>query len=647
MQPVKLTVITSSYPEILTKKFRLSADGTLNVHSAGQLAEGTYEVRDIDCIAQLNSIIKYLNRNQALIYGIPRGYAAKGIITTQRALRLNPNVDAISRDRKHFEWPDGPGVLFLDFDDLPDEKWTAERIWYQITTTCPGLAKAPALIKTSASAGIYNGDICLKGLQSWRVLMLVADATDIHRAGTTIFDRSWLAGYGNIKVSKDGKLLVRGLVDKSVFQPERLDFEAAAIVIKPLTQCKPEHTLFNSELPPIDTAEAVPGLTQTEQSNLARLIENNKARYKGVSEKSRENFIEAKVALESEPEKKKLIRNIYERAGQGVLQAEFPITLKSGESVTVGELLRHIEKYDRQYCLDPLEPDYEGSNAIILLRNRGNPIIRSFLHGGQCYQLSNVNLQAPKDYVKEEVAYKKNLPWRQAVNNCQETLRGAPEDASVWFNLGMLYCNASQWRQAIEAFQEALQINPEDATVWYRLGMSYHNATQGQRAIEAYEEVLRIAPLDVIAVKAWNNLGKVYADSNHTNKALRAYQQALQLEPEYAPAWSNLGDAYCTFNQWEKAIEAYQEALRIESMDATAWCNLGSAYKKSMQWQEAIDAYQQALQIDPENATTWRNLGVTYVCSRNQPEKVMEVYQRLKKLDFSMADAFFSRFVMP
>ena len=75
---------------------------------------------------------------------------------------------------------------------------------------------------------------------------MVADASDIERAGQVLFDRLWLAGHGYFKVSSAGTLLSRTLVDGSVYQPSRLDFVAGAVCKPPLVQ---ERATLLSEVP--------------------------------------------------------------------------------------------------------------------------------------------------------------------------------------------------------------------------------------------------------------------------------------------------------------------------------------------------------------------------------------------------------------
>jgi len=93
----------------------------------------------------------------------------------------------------------------------------------------PNLKNASILVRVSSSYGVHktgeqpNIDSC-----SYHVWVLgIKDPKDIARYGEDFAKRCWLEGQGYIKVSKTGSMLVRQLIDASVFSPERLVFEAS------------------------------------------------------------------------------------------------------------------------------------------------------------------------------------------------------------------------------------------------------------------------------------------------------------------------------------------------------------------------------------------------------------------------------------
>ncbi len=153
---------------------------------------------------------------------------------------------------------------------------------------------------------------------------------------------------------------------------------------------------------------------------------------------------------------------------------------------------------------------------------------------------------------------------------------------------------------------------------------------------------------DPNSFRAWRILSLAYEKSNQHDNAIDALQKALSIHPEDAEGWFRLGIAYYETGQLSQAIDATQQALSINPENETGWWRilgkywtfLGIEYAEEKQYSKAIFAFQNSVEINTEDATAWHVLGMTYYLD-NQPSKVMEVHQRLKKLDSAKANELF------
>jgi cytochrome c-type biogenesis protein CcmH/NrfG len=66
----------------------------------------------------------------------------------------------------------------------------------------------------------------------------------------------------------------------------------------------------------------------------------------------------------------------------------------------------------------------------------------------------------------------------------------------------------------------------------------------------------------------------------------------------------------------------------------------------SGQIEKAFEASQQAIRLAPDSGLAWMALGSVYG-TRNQRDKVLEVYTNLKRLDPNSAEQFFDAWVVP
>jgi len=228
MNKATLSIITAIKPTRLSKGFSLGAGGDLLKQAGGHLSQGKVEIRELSTLADLGAILQSLTPAQALVYGAPKNTATK-VMTRKAFTDSGKPHGAATRTNDAFAWPQGAGVMMLDYDPAAnDDPLDRNSLVQAIRKAAPGLVDAGLLWWPSASSCIWQGEKELRGVKGQRLYMLVQDAADIPRAGQVLVDRLWLAGHGHIEISKSGAMLERTLVDASVWQQSRLDFAGGA-----------------------------------------------------------------------------------------------------------------------------------------------------------------------------------------------------------------------------------------------------------------------------------------------------------------------------------------------------------------------------------------------------------------------------------
>jgi hypothetical protein len=463
MDPFEFSLITAANPARLSKAFCLTEDGTLEKSPGGQLVEGRVERLALHSAQALAETLVATTPAQAFVYGVPEHDAAR-VVTQEEMERVKGNggPPVIARTRQYFKWPEGAGILIFDYD--PPEgsaPLSAEGFRAGVYEICPALEKAPHVIAASASAFIYHGERMLRGPAGWRLFVIVENGKDIPRAGTAFFVRGWLTGNGYIALSKSGAFLERGLVDPSVWQPERLDFIGGAHCDPPLKQRRPDPQIFNPDAAPLDTLRAIPSLTLREQEEKHKLTEAAKKQAEPTARAIRDAWVESRVkeALEKHPEgDPELNRTIYtaiykQAVKSGALLAGFVLYPEQGDPVTVGDLLDNPAKWHNKRFADPLEPDYanDGRIAVANLYATGKPYIYSHAHGGQRFTLqrarSTVTVQKGERVAIVEQALELMNAQGQHFRRGGEIVKASatgelyPRDSTeIAFDLDMLAC---------------------------------------------------------------------------------------------------------------------------------------------------------------------------------------------------------------
>lgn len=185
---------------------------------------------------------------------------------------------------------------------------------------------------------------------------------------------------------------------------------------------------------------------------------------------------------------------------------------------------------------------------------------------------------------------------QQAENICKELLKVQPQNADVFYLLGLIYCQNKNYDLAIASIEKSIQISPQNPYAYFHLGNIFIEKNQIDRAISLYQKATQ---LDPDFVHAYNNLGNAFSEKGFFDEAIRSYQRALDLDSTYAEASYNLGNAYQNNREIDKAIKCYHKALQVGLYDADVYYSLGIALTEQCKNDEALIAYDKALSLNP------------------------------------------------
>jgi Family of unknown function (DUF5906) len=384
---------------VLSKKITLRADGTANSDgSECKMSAGEAKRTPIADLHELAKVIEWLKPYQAIALGTLREDLPDKIKIVSRK-RLNGKSNKIARTKENITYREGkPAAVLLDLDrkGMPDNvRERLDDFWETLVTILPGLSGAAHLIRNSTSAGLYRTDTreWLEGSGGVHAYVIGNDGNDAERFLKTLHQRCWLAGFGWIMLARDGKMLERSIIDCSVYSSERLVFEGAPIVKKPLAQDPEQRRPVVYEGTNVDTRAVCPPLTADEQRTLDALVTQAKEKIKPEADKVRAAYIDERAPALAKRTGKTIeeAKRIIESQCGGVLLPEIELEFvnKKLKGCTVKDVLDDPERFDREVLADPIEgPSYGRTTAVVLLRrDNGRPWIKSFAHGGMSYSL--------------------------------------------------------------------------------------------------------------------------------------------------------------------------------------------------------------------------------------------------------------------
>ena len=387
---------------VLTKKIGLSKDGALESDgSECRMANGWAYRTPIADLHALAAKIAKLRPYQAIALGALRdGLPDKVKIVTKK--KLNGQANTIARTGGEIVYREKHSAFVLmDFDRDGMPKEVAHRVkedfWGALTEVLPALRHAAHIIRSSTSAGLFRSDTDenLGGSGGLHGYVMARDGSDAERFLTTLHDRCWLHGLGWIKLGAAGQMLERSVVDRSVTAPERLVFEGAPILKKPLKQDRESRRPIVHDGDMLDTLTACPPLTPDEQRKVNKLKAEAKERIKPQAKKVEAAYVEknARELVErTGVSKEAAVQQIKSRC-RGVLLPDvmLPFVDKELEGCTVADVLADPERFDGCVLADPIEGVSYGrtTSMVMLRRSDGHPWIKSFAHGGMSYTLES------------------------------------------------------------------------------------------------------------------------------------------------------------------------------------------------------------------------------------------------------------------
>jgi hypothetical protein len=347
---------------------------------------GHYQDQAVYGLEGVRLLLKRLKANEAITLGI-FGQEDMRVLKTKKELEANPRDGYVARTKDFIKWPTGNKLLLLDVDLEPGAKAiTASELMAKLTKVIPALEGVGYLVTESTSSNIYNKDTgeCLLGPGNFHLFLIVSG--DVERFSETLKTLFWAEGMGFFKLSKANEktrvpcILERLPVDMAVFSPERLVYEAGALLGPGLEQRRAKPVVVPGGILDLDSIFATAEQTQKAEENKAKahktILKTRKAQ---VTE-----FVTKETGL-PEAEVKAIVKDRIAKCEKCELEPDHPIYLKDGTEVLAGDLAKEHHRLD---CKDPQDPGYDGGRfcAQVLL-GAGGIRIHSFAHGDKNYSV--------------------------------------------------------------------------------------------------------------------------------------------------------------------------------------------------------------------------------------------------------------------
>lgn len=169
--------------------------------------------------------------------------------------------------------------------------------------------------------------------------------------------------------------------------------------------------------------------------------------------------------------------------------------------------------------------------------------------------------------------------------------------ASIYSDRGVAKWRMKKTREAIDDFNESIQLAPDNAIVYNNRGNALMDLGHPAEAIKDFDRAIALEPA---YGAAFNNRGNAYASLQNYDAAFQSFRKATALLSSTAAPYNGRGRAHVERERYHAAVRDISRAIKLDPKFAAAYRNRAAANFALGHYAEAADDATQALDLEPE-----------------------------------------------
>ncbi|MCP4104236.1 MAG: tetratricopeptide repeat protein [Desulfobacteraceae bacterium] len=182
--------------------------------------------------------------------------------------------------------------------------------------------------------------------------------------------------------------------------------------------------------------------------------------------------------------------------------------------------------------------------------------------------------------------------------NLKEANAAFKKQVAVLEEKSNYYEKRKYFKEAVSYLKKGLDIDPDNAQLYFRLGIVYDKWDKIEDSINAMKEVIRLDPENADAL---NHIGYIYGELGYNlDEAERLILKALKLKPDNGYIMDSLGWVYFKKGLFSRALEVMEKAVNMIPNDPTILQHYCAVYLvKTGNFKKAAEYYTKAQELDP------------------------------------------------
>lgn len=216
--------------------------------------------------------------------------------------------------------------------------------------------------------------------------------------------------------------------------------------------------------------------------------------------------------------------------------------------------------------------------------------------------------------------YRSREQFQKAIEILQRLLNVDQGNGETWGALGHSYLMLDDIPKAFGAYQQALQFTPQEARIWFGLGVLYDRTGQWENAEEALSKVLKFDPKFDKANEVYFRLGLLHRMTGKYEQSLQCFKYILSFPPQPLAEIDVLFQIGCVHElqkDFSAAKDVYEKVLKEIPTDVKVLQQLGWLYKQQGDFETGIQYLEKAkAAADEKDHRTHYLLGRIYMAQK-------------------------------
>ncbi len=159
---------------------------------------------------------------------------------------------------------------------------------------------------------------------------------------------------------------------------------------------------------------------------------------------------------------------------------------------------------------------------------------------------------------------------REAVPLLREGVAHMPQDADMWYSLGVALKESEDYPPSIEAFDRALALRPGDPRAHVNRAASLRELNQFEAALTEIRQAEGVSDAHTQSVM-WSLYASLYEDTHQEEKVEDAFLKAMAADPEHIKPRMNHGMWLLKHQRFKEAWPFYQLRHEIKASRPIQW----------------------------------------------------------------------------